>query len=150
MDSDPSGSAVDPLIREASEKLRFLVAEHGFRQENDIGRWGTSVTFQGQIWTLYLFYGDREFDFLAEIKYHRFPRKNPKPLWAVFQALGIECPLEGPQTMVDEPRLCLLVAETAESIARHWEALSRVPTQELFRDVERVLDHYTRRVRSGR
>ena len=70
------GSATAALIPEASEKFRFLVAEHGFRQKDDIVRWGTSVTFHGDLWSLYLFYGNRfygnrEFDFTAEIKYAR-------------------------------------------------------------------------------
>jgi hypothetical protein len=137
------------LIGEASEKLGFLVAEHGFRQEEEVARWGTTVTFHGEIWTLYLFYGNREFDFTAEIKYHRFPRKNPKLLWAVLEAMGIDGPLNGPQTMVDDACLSFLVAATAESIAQHWDALNRVPTQELFRNVERILDRCTRRVQSG-
>ena len=138
---------MNALIREASDKFRFLVAKHGFRQEDEIGRWGTRVTFHGDVWTLYLFYGNCELDFAAEIKYRRFPRKNPKPLWAMLEALGIACPALAPATMVDERRLRLLVAATAEAIALHRDALSRVPTPELFHHVERILDRYAQRVR---
>ena len=150
MGSDSIGAATKALIREAGEKFGFLVAEHGFRQEDDVGRWGTSVTFRGDLWSLYLFYGNPEFDFTAEIEYHRFPRKHPKPLWAVLEALGVDCPSMAPERMANEPHLHRLVAATAEAVAGHRDQLSRVPTPELFREVERVLDRHTRRVRSGR
>jgi hypothetical protein len=148
MNNNSVGSATKGLIPEASEKFRFLVAEHGFRQENDIAHWGTSVTFHGELWSLYLFYGNPEFDFIAEIKYHRFPRKNPRPLWAVLEAMGIDCPALAPETMTEARLLGRLVAATAEAITGHWDVLSRVPTLELFREVDRVLDRSARRVRS--
>jgi len=135
------------LFREADEQLPFLVVDRGFRREDEIGRWGTTVTFHSDAWTLYLFYGEREFDFTAEIKYHQFPRKNPKPLCAVFEAMGINCPWGGPQTRVDDARLHLLIAGIAQSITQHWEALSRAPTVENFCQVARILDRDARRIR---
>lgn len=139
----------DVLIPAATKRFRFLVADHGFRQENEVGRWGTTVKFHGEVWTLTLFYGEREFDFFAEIKYHAFPRRNPKPLWAVLEAMGLERP-DGPETRVSEARCRRLVAETAESVTRHWDALNRAPDQGLFHDIEEILDRASRRVRSGR
>ena len=68
MAKDPVGLATNSLIRLASMKFHFLVTGHGFRREDDVARWGTSVTFHGELWSLYLFYGNREFDFLADIK----------------------------------------------------------------------------------
>lgn len=140
---------MDALIREASKKFRYLTVEHGFREASEIKRWGTSIVFRGEVWSLFLFYGNRERDFLAEIKYHQFPRKNPKPLWAVFEAMGIDCPSVAPATMVDEPHLRKLVAATAKAIAQHWEALNSAASPEFFRDIERALDRYARRVRRG-
>lgn len=141
---------MDALIREASKKFRYLTVEYGFRQASEIKSWGTSVVFHGEIWSLYLYYGNRELDFMAEIKYHRFPRKHPKPLWAVLEAMGIDCPSVASATMVDEPHLRKLVTATSKAIAQHREALDSAASPELFRDIERVLNRYARRVRSGR
>lgn len=143
---DGSWSA-DPLLREAGAQLQFLVTDHGFRQVVDCQKSYATVEFQGERLTLYLTYTDREFDFYAEIKYHKFPRKNPKMLCSVFEALGIS---EGPVaigTMVDDETLHILIRTLAELIQRHWDVINRDPTQELFREVKRIEDRYARRVR---
>src|SRR4051794_8769112 len=73
----------DALIREAGEHFQFLVKDHGFRQVDHIDRWQVNVEFRGERLTLSLTHGDREADFYAEIKYAKFPRKNPRALWSV-------------------------------------------------------------------
>src|SRR3954466_11984841 len=72
----------DILVHEASEKLRFLVTDHGFHQENHIEERYAKVRFHGDRMTFYLSYDTyRDFDYYAEIKYSKFPRKNPVMLW---------------------------------------------------------------------
>jgi hypothetical protein len=137
----------DALIREAGEHFHFLVKDHGFRQVNHIERWYANVQFQGERLTLCLTHGNREADFSAEIKYSQFPRKNPKALWLVFEALGLSRGPLAMETQVDEDRLRALVASTAELVARHWDLIDRNPSVELIREVERIGDRYARRVR---
>ena len=139
----------DALIREASERFRSLVTDLGFVQENHLDEWSARVVYRGERLMLSLQHGGREFEFLAEIKYARFPRKNPVVLWLVLEALGIS---EGPvamEAMVDEARLRTLVGETAELIAENWGVIDRDPTPELFREIKRIADRYARRVRRG-
>src|SRR4051812_46549427 len=114
----------DALIRGASESFRFLVTEHGFRQVDRIDRWHAFVEFQGDCPTLYLRHGGPEFEFVAEIKYAIFPRKNPVMLWLVLEALGIGRGSIASEAGVDEDRLRLLVASTAGRIAEDWAPIS--------------------------
>ena len=131
----------------AAKSIDFLVRDHGFRQVNHIDRWHANVQFQGERLTLSLTHGNREADFYAEIKYGKFPRKNPKALWLVFEALGISHGPLAMEILVDEDRLRTLVATTAELVASHWEIIDRDPTRELFREIEKIADRYARRVR---
>jgi hypothetical protein len=137
----------DALIRAAGEPFHFLVKDHGFRQVDHIDRWHANVQSQGERWTLYLTHGNREADFYATIKYGRFPRKNPKALWSVFEALGISRGPIAMESQVDEARLRALVASTAGLVARPWDLLDRNPTVELIGEVERIGDRSARRVR---
>lgn len=137
----------DALIREAKEHFAFLVTDHGFRQVNAIGRLYAETQFQGERLTLYLTCEDRDADFFTEIRYAKFPRKNPKVLWAVLEALGISQGPVVPETLVSDDHLRELVAATAEIVSRHWEVLSREPTRELMDDVEKILDRYSRKIR---
>src|SRR3954451_18268411 len=104
------GGWSDALIREASEHFRFLVTEHGFRQVNRIDRWHAHVEFHGDCLSLFLRHGGREFEFVAEIEYAKFPRKNPVVLWLVLEALGISRGSIAMEAGVDEDRLRHLVA----------------------------------------
>jgi hypothetical protein len=134
----------DALIREASERFRFLVTDHGFRQVNYRDAWQARVEFRGDRLSLSLTHGNREFDFYAEIKYAIFPRKNPVMLWLVLEALGISRGPTAVETEVDHDRLRLLVAPTAELIAENWDVISRDPTRELFREIKRIADRFAR------
>jgi hypothetical protein len=137
----------DALTREASERFRSLVTDHGFAQEDRLDGWSARVVYRGDRFMLSLQHGGREFEFLAEIKYARLPRKDPVALWLVLEALGIS---EGPVAMgamVDEARLRTLVGETAELIAENWGVIDRDPTPELFREIKRIADRLARRVR---
>lgn len=137
----------DTLIRLAGEQFGFLVREHGFRQVNAVGHWYVETRFEGEPLTLSLTYGNKEADFFAEIAYAKFPRKNPKALWAVLEALGIRQGPVASETFVNEERLRELVAATASLVSRHWEVISREPTKELMSEVEKILDRYSRRIR---
>lgn len=137
------------LIEEVDAQLRGLIESLGLREERAQARWGTTVTLHGERWTLELFYGEREFDLLIDICYAKFPRKNPVALWAVLEALGLgRCGL-APATYVDDEELRRQIAALADVLTHHREALDREPTQELFREVSRVLDRYARSVRKG-
>ena len=139
----------DALIREASKRFRSLVTDHGFVQETHLDGWTARVVYRGDRFMHSLQHGGREFEYFAEIKYSRFPRKNPVMLWLVLEALGIS---EGPvamEAMVDEARLRTLVGETAELIAENWGVIDRDPTPELFREIKRIADRHARRVRRG-
>jgi hypothetical protein len=123
------------------------VTDRGFRQVQDVDEWHARVEFQGERLTLSFTHGNREFDFFAEIKYRKFPRKNPKVLWTVLEALGVS---RGPiaiETLVDEDRLRTLVETTAGLVARHWEIIDRDPTRELFREVEKIENRHARQIR---
>lgn len=137
----------DVLIREATDAFRFLVEDHGFRQHNHAGEAYAQVEFQGDRLTLILTFEGREFEFHPEIKYHKFPRKNPKFLWTVCEALGISSGPIVTESMVGENRLRELVVETARLIADHWDVIDHDPSQELFEKVKKIEDRYARRVR---
>jgi hypothetical protein len=137
----------DPLFREAEAHLQFLLTDHGFRQVVQRGKSYATVEFQGERLTLYLTHADREFDFYAEIKYHRFPRKNPKFVWSVFEALGISRGPVAMGVMVGDDTLRTMIATLAELIKNHWEIIDRDPTEDLFREVKKIEDRYARSVR---
>ena len=145
--SGPPGLPTDVLIQVVDEELRALIREHELREERAVARWGTTVTLHGPRWMLELFYGEREFLLTIDIRYEKFRRKNPVPLWAVLEALGVgRCGL-GPATWVDDAELRRQLAALAEVMTRHGELLDQEPTKELFQEVSRILDRYARTIR---
>ena len=72
---------------------------------------------------------------------------DPRPLWAVLEALGACGSAPVAETMVDERRLSDLMTTVANSIVEHWNVLAGVPTVEVLQSIERILDRYDRRIR---
>lgn len=138
---------MDTLIQAVDEHLRDLLSQHELREEHALARWGTTVTLHGPRWMLELFYGEREFLLTIDIRYEKFRRKNPVPLWAVLEAMGVgRCGL-APATWVDDAELHRQLTALAEILAHHGELLDREPTRELFHEVSRILDRYARSIR---
>jgi hypothetical protein len=101
----------------------------------------------GEPWTLFLYYGDREFVFTADVILAETRWMTPRALWAVLEAYGVPGAAPVAETGVGDRRLGHLMTIVAKAIVEHWNVLSRVPTNETLRDNERIQNRYARRIR---
>ena len=137
----------DALIRAADERLHWLVADHGFKRTAHVGEWGASVEFSGERLTLNLIHGDQDHALFASIKYHSFPRKNPKGVWAVLETLGIPGGEITVQNFVWDDRVAEVVAAIAHLVRKHWETIDHDPSAEFFERLKLAEDRIARQLR---
>jgi hypothetical protein len=135
------------FFRLADKRFSFLVHQHGFNRTDESHRWWAQVTFEGAPWSLFLYYGDRDFVFTADVILAGTRWSTPRPLWTVLEAYGAGGEAPVAESRVDDRRLSRLMTAAASAITKHWDVLSTPPTEETLRNIERILNRYARRIR---